>query len=385
MACKPGQFDALESVQDDLLRVARDCEHRAGPSRELRDMLGRAGLFRPFVQFARPAAGEVTAALRAIAALATIDGSIGWLIAQSSLAQIVVGSLSEAMLAKLEIDQLKSGPVIAGSFAPKGRASRRGDGWLINGRWPLVTGCEWADWIYVNAFAMNGRRISLDANGDPVTRIFILPAGAARIVGNWDVLGLRGTGSHDVAIEDCTCREEESYILQPCQSQRSSFTPASYAGLFGAAVAVGIARGAIDDVREVVLGGKRPTFGKSGLADDPHVHERLGAAWMAVTAASALLERQAARVDCQDLRSVTDIQRSELQATSRQVKLLCDDATTIAFHLARSNSIRYGVPLERRLRDQAVIGQHVWNGWESFERLGRDLLRPQTGREVRDG
>jgi hypothetical protein len=43
----------------------------------------------------------------------------------------------------------------------------------------------------------------------------VLPADAARIVDNWDTLGMRGTGSHDIAIEDLFVPERHAWRMSP--------------------------------------------------------------------------------------------------------------------------------------------------------------------------
>ena len=69
------------------------------------------------------------------------------------------------------------------------------------------------------------------------------------------------------------------------------------AGLLLAAVAVGIATGALNDVAYVAVSGKRPAFSPRRLADDPVFQDRLGEAHMRLRAARALLYSQAKLVE----------------------------------------------------------------------------------------
>lgn len=83
-------------------------------------------------------------------------------------------------------------PLIAAGFRPTGTAERRGTTYRLNGKWDLVSGAHYADWMLVNA--------SVSSEED--ARFFLVEAKHARVLRNEALGGLRGSGSDSVLLED---------------------------------------------------------------------------------------------------------------------------------------------------------------------------------------
>ena len=96
--------------------------------------------------------------------------------------------------------------------------------------------------------------------GVPQTRAMLLPAGEVRIIDTWNALGLRGTGSHDLSLEGAFCPEENTFDIFFGTSSVPGpgfVAPVLHFVLHMAAVSLGIAQGAVDDVVKLVTTGKR--------------------------------------------------------------------------------------------------------------------------------
>lgn len=344
---------------------------------DLVDMLREAGCMRLLTPAWKTGAepGYATA-LRVIETLAEADGSVAWVISQTALAQLILNYLPRPTLESLYAD----GPDLraVGVFAPKGRVKRTPSGWRVSGRWPFASGCQLARWVYLQCLVMEGRRVVLEPDGLPATRLVVLPAAALQIHDTWDALGLRGTGSHDISVDAYVCPEAMSCALAEVDGRGPGLHAVSlrdHAGLLIAAVAVGLAGGAVEDVARQAAAGQRPTFSASKLSEDPLFLDSLGTASMQQRAARALLYAQAALVEAAAAGGrLDDVERASLRATCHHVTRLATGALDAAFTLGRSASIWTTAPLQRRLRDIHTATQHAWNSADFTRQVGASLL-----------
>ncbi|MFD6357037.1 3-hydroxy-9,10-secoandrosta-1,3,5(10)-triene-9,17-dione monooxygenase oxygenase subunit [Nocardia tengchongensis] len=86
---------------------------------------------------------------------------------------------------------------VASSYAPMGAGvvTEDGSGYLVNGSWAWSSGCDHADWVVVGGPVIK--------DGKPVDfGSFLIPRSEYRIDDVWNVVGLRGTGSNTVVVED---------------------------------------------------------------------------------------------------------------------------------------------------------------------------------------
>ena len=103
-------------------------------------------------------------------------------------------------MASLPIETQKviyaTGPdqVFAGGLYPAQKAAAVPGGWNVTGRWRFASGCMGADWIGVG--------IEVEGpGGKPRQLAAVAPAAEVEIVPNWDVVGMQGTGSHDLRLD----------------------------------------------------------------------------------------------------------------------------------------------------------------------------------------
>src|SRR4029077_15511885 len=99
-----------------------------------------------------------------------------------------------AYLGDAAVDELFSGerlPVIAGQGTRPGKAVPVYGGFQLSGSWSFASGIKHGTHIHTLGV--------IEGTGEP--RIFVLPVGQAPLIDNWNVLGLRATGSIDYSIE----------------------------------------------------------------------------------------------------------------------------------------------------------------------------------------
>src|SRR6188768_2205806 len=128
--------------------------------------------------------------LQVIENLAYGDPSTGWVLMAAALA---IGS-GAAYLKDPAIQEMFGGkqfPVIAGQGTRPGNAVPVDGGYRLTGSWSFASGIKHGTHIHTLGI--------IEGTGEP--RIFVLPVGQANLVDNWDVMGLRGTGSIDYTID----------------------------------------------------------------------------------------------------------------------------------------------------------------------------------------
>jgi len=196
--------DVLPAVRDSAARVDRSA--RIEP--RLIGRLAEAGLFR----LLQPRAFGGLAAdpadhLEAVHRIAGECGSTGWLASVLGVHSWHLGLFPEK--AQREVWGPDPSALISSSYAPSGRATPVGGGYRLTGHWSFSSGCEHARWCLTGALATD------PTGGPPRMMACLLPRADYRIVPNWDTVGLRGTGSHDIVVEDVFVPEHRTLGTGP--------------------------------------------------------------------------------------------------------------------------------------------------------------------------
>lgn len=343
------------------------------------------GFFRMFVPASHGGEDlDLLSGLEVIEALARVDGSTGW--------TVMLGSESPHLLALLPrhlFEQAYSkGPdvIIGGAFNAQGHAEQVDGGWRVTGRWAFSSGCQHADHLFVNCVLLkDGKPLPGPMEGIPATRGMLFPASEVRVVDNWNVLGLRGTGSHDLALEAAFCPTERTFdIFQGIANVRSRtfVAPVLHFGLHMGAVAVGIAQGALEETVQWASSGKKRLYARAPLVDSPVVHMHLGRAETQVRAARAALREVSTDfwAACQQgPQAVTPMLSAQIMSTLSYVAETTSAAVDGCYRVAGGSVVRDASPLQRRFRDIHTFAQHgaISEGW--FAQMGAALLgKPVT-------
>lgn len=123
--------------------------------------------------------------------LATACGSTAWVYA-------VLGETAwiTALFPKEAQDEVwAENPVTCASIVPFGKAKRVDGGYRINGKWGFLSGSDHANWVILsaNADVDTGRGLVVDV---------LVRKSEIKMLDDWHVLGLSGTGSHGCIVED---------------------------------------------------------------------------------------------------------------------------------------------------------------------------------------
>ena len=145
-------------------------------------------------------------AMRLLEPVVYTHGSTGWCVmVNNSLATLMSLFISDAGAARAN----RSAPAGArldvtgaGNGVPRGYARPVEGGYMIKGKWAYGSGIQHAEWIHSGCFLTDGTNVVTLPNGQPRMVIFHHPRSTIELKGNWDVLGLRGTGSYDYVLKD---------------------------------------------------------------------------------------------------------------------------------------------------------------------------------------
>ena len=392
MVAIPGEL--LVNAQKIARRAAvsaPQCEAARTLTPELVATLREIGIFRMFVP--RSHGGlelDLPQSLAVFETLAAGDGAVGW--------TAMIGShlpLVGAALPRTSFDSIYAqGPDVigAGSVVPAGRAEIVEGGYRVSGRWPFATGCCHADWLYGFCIATKGGvPVSGPAEGVPSVKVVFAPRSEWRIEDTWHASGLKGSGSHHVALNDVRVPEEMSFEILTAPSELEgplyAAGPIALLSLHLGSIAIGVSEGAIRDLATGAISGRRQLRSRYDQKDDPIFQYELGRADADVRAARALL-----RSECDALwQSALDGRSIDFGAMARAfqavawVTATCARATDMCFTLGGGSALYETSPLQRRLRDIHAVTQHVLAHHKRFGSAGRLRLGFPAVHPLMDG
>ncbi|HKZ04268.1 MAG TPA: acyl-CoA dehydrogenase family protein [Methylomirabilota bacterium] len=265
--------------------------------------------------------------------------------------------------------------VLGNSTRPSGRAEIVDGGYRVTGRWSLVSGCQFSDWFILLCVVHEAGKRRLGPSGAPELRFVLCPAGDSEIVDTWHVGGLRGTGSHDVVVQDrfVPAAYASSYsdpLVLTDQRYTLPHTARILPGL--GAIALGIARTAIDALIELA-GGKRQERTSQPLSEDRGAQTRLSQAEALACSARLFLYDTVERI-WQDVlagREATNEARARLRLASWHAVTSACQAVDLVYLSGGATSLYATSPLERAFRDVHAITQHIGVHPRGLETTGR--------------
>lgn len=360
---------------------------RALPARLHRD-LADAGVYRMLVP--RAAGGEgvpLPVALRVLETLSAADGSVGWCAAVGSGTQRF-GAFLEPDVAAATVWADPAG-VAAGVFAPSGRARVTEDGFRVSGRWTFASGCRHASWFFGNCVLYDDDGPVSGSGGERRVRMVAVPIEQVRIHDTWHVAGLRGTGSHDVAIDGAHVPAERAFRLGADPS-RVSDTLAAFPFLalldaYLAVVITGIARGALDAVTDGMAaraagpGGDVASLPGTIAYEVGRLEGSLGAARAALFGS---VDAVWARV-ASDGEAAPGDELAVVSACQHAVRA-GRDVVSRAFMLGGVRGLFDDHPLQRALRDVHAAGLHAQFRHDRSARVGREFVEAAMARRDAD-
>jgi len=258
---------------------------------------------------------------------------------------------------------------IASPYAPLGRAQIVEGGYLLNGHWGFSSGTDHCTWIVLGGMVVDGN----DTVIDPTPKHFVLPRSDYEIVeDSWNVMGLKGTGSKDIIVENLFVPEHRVIDTAGLAEGTGGHDPVRhestlyrlprnlvFSGVITAGT-LGVAKGTLDTFVEYSRG--RET--RNGRADvDPTLLAAVGAASADIDASIlhvlSDMEEIWDQCDRGEVPSFEDrlrVRRNQLAASHRAVSAADD-----VFKLSGGAAIHLKHPIQRFWRGAQTALHHASN------------------------
>ncbi len=316
-----------------------------------------------------------TEVLELIEAVAWWSGSAGWV----SMVHCCIGAMSAAFLPDSAVERL-FGPDtdnrFSGQGAPLGMLKKVDGGYRLTGKWSYGSGFSHATWSHSACFVDDGAgKPARDEKGDVIVMCAHAPIAEHGQLGNWDVLGLKGTGSIDYDAKDVFIAEDLVFPILTAPPRRLeelfSLGIVGIASIGHTGWAMGTGRRMLDEIAKFA----RSKSGRAGLlGESEKFWYDYGRAEASYRAARALcmevwgeIEAKTEAGRMMDTRQVSLVHLAKAQIHEAGVEV-CD----FAYRASGGAGLRAGV-IQRTFRDMMVAANHFTIAPSIVTSAGREI------------
>lgn len=253
------------------------------------------------------------------------------------------------------------------SYAPFGKVERVEGGFRLSGRWHWSSGADHCSWVILGGVAPK-----VSPGDPPDLRAFLVPRPDYRVEDVWHVLGLKGTGSNDIIVEDAFVPEHRSHQFAHSffmtDPGRETFTSRNYKYPFGiifayslSIVTIGMAEGAretfIADMKE-----RLAAYDGAKVGEDPFVRQRLAEADAIIRGLRSKLEGNFAEMDAviDAGGQLTLEQRVQNKWDAQWIAKESMKAVELLFKATGARGLRMDHPMQRYFRDVHAASNHAF-------------------------
>ena len=385
------KVDALLERVESVAAVLRELAAQAEAERKLPDaaydaMLdaGLFGMVAPSVLGGMEM--HPTEVFLVIEAVARIDSAAAWNLNQASAVAGTVPWLSAAGVAEV----YARGPttIFAGGFFPPGLSVRVKGGWQVTARSAFVSGCQRAQWFGVPILEVAEDDIRFDPKREnPPPILAFIPRDEVDVIDNWHTVGMRGTYSADVVVDDVFVPDHLVVFVEPGSDRNPKFSGPLYglwpwvAVLGEASVCIGIASAAIDALVNLATR-KRPSYARTPLSHRERAQHNAARARALVDASRATIHsavREAYDEINAGAKRYSEDAMIRCQLAACYATQACAEAVDLVHESAGSSAIRLEHEFERFHRDIHVLTQHGYRSTDRYTDVGKMLygMRPE--------
>jgi alkylation response protein AidB-like acyl-CoA dehydrogenase len=372
-----GVLESLRTLHAGIATRGEEIEATRHLPHDIADSMVATGVFKLCVPHEIGGVqGTAAQLVTAIEDMSQADGAAGWCLMIGATSGVTAAYLPQATAKEIHGDPLT---VTGGIFAPRGKAIKDADGYVVTGTWQWASGSSHCRWMKGGCIVYEDGKPRMLREGVPDVRTMYFPMHSIRLHDNWYSSGLGGSGSCDMTVENLRVPEAHTLSMISgktwCDGALYRFPLFGLLAIGCGAVALGIARGAIEDIRELA-GTKTPTLSRRTLGERAQVQADIAKAEAQVASARAWLHEEigrswdaAARGDAIPLERRSALRLASTHAVDASVR-----AVDSCYTLVGGTSVYRASSLQRRFRDVHVITQHMMVAAPTNELAGRILL-----------
>ena len=314
----------------------------------------------------------------AVKMIASADGSHGWISSVLGVHPWQVALFADE--AQQAVWGQDTKVRLSSSYAPTGKAVVTEGGYTLSGKWSFSSGSAHASWVLLGGLVFNEEGNVVDF------KTFMVPRDKYEIVDVWNVVGLSGTGSNDIVVEETFIPEAFTLSMSdtgrcygPGQEQNpSNLYKLPFHSLFTSTITtpiIGMAQGAYDEHVQMQQKRVRAAYLGEKASSDPFAAVRIAKASSEIDAAWALLmnniREEIALVEKGEkipLNLRLKVRRDQVLGTQRAI-----DAIDALFEASGGRALATGTYLQRAWRDAHAGRVHAANDPERALKMYGDL------------
>ena len=389
--------DVVEKVRDLLPRIqkrAREAEVERSVPAESIDELRSAGVFR-LLQPSRYGGYEMGwgSQIEIARMVGTVCGSTSWLVAVLSTHAGMVGRMDRR--AQDDVWSSDHDALVAtGSARMEGGGVPVEGGYLLQGVWRFASGVDHSQWTMVAAPLEGG-----EGEGPAGMTQFLIPSTEYVVVDDWQVSGLRATGSKQIVMEepifvpdhrtigflDMLGSDPPGSLVNEGYVYRMELGP--YFGTILLGPVVGIAEGALSQYVETTRT-KVGVVRRNRIAESEAVQLRVAESAAQISAARLIVDHMVALLDERGAgdKPLTALERAESMRDRAYVTQICVDAVHRLVRQMGATGLADDNPVQRHFRDLSAAQGQIGLNWDrNGGTFGKWLLGVTTGDPAIDG
>ena len=337
--------------------------------------LQRCGFFQ-MLQPKRWGGGETTPieSFEVAAVLAEGDPSVAWVLGVVGIHAYHLAFFDDR--AQEEVWGEDTTTLISSPYAP-GKATRVDGGYVLNGRWSFSSGSDHCAWTFLGGNIEGEEAARARAAAAPAQYCFLLPRSDYEIVPNWNVHGLRATGSNDLIVKDAFIPEHRAlaweHVLHNTAPglarNNGSLYRVPFFQIFSRATQAPSALGALRGMVQAFIDFNQGRVSRRGvgIAQNPQ-------ATLAVAEALAHVEEMKTQVYKNYARVIADVEssgpavpiedRRMFRFQSAQIPPRCATMANDLYRICGGHAIYENLAFGRYLNDIMAIQTHQLNNYQ---------------------